>query len=483
MKKSHNFLLLALLCSLLFIGLYFLYPSKSKQSIPKVKIEKKSFWVTVKAVGELEAARSIIIASSIKGDQGKIIDLISDGAFVKKGDTLVKMDPTPFEEKIEKLKTAIKEQETHLITAIKTLEWEENQAEHEAKSAVYDTEAAQLELEKIMYGDGPQEISRLKSAMQKALLKYEELKGYANDLHALEEEGFLNPIEIKQVQKKLEEEEEAYENAKLQYDSYVNHVHPMQIKKAEAALKRAIIKQEEVAKTNIYKIDKSFALLEQAKHLLASLNMQLKDAEQELLQSEIKAPDQGMAVHKEEFRGSQRRRPWIGDVLVKNQTILELPDLEKIILKTKVREIDLFKIEIGKKAFIKVDAYPDLSFEGKIESIGILALADLGRASDEKFFEVRIALDKSHPYLRPGMTARASILSQEIKDSLSAPIHAIFSEGSSCYCYVPFLKGYKKQEIKIGANNEEWAEIKSGLQEGQFIYLLSPVEEQVKEIK
>ena len=39
--------------------------------------------------------------------------------------------------------------------------------------------------------------------------------------------------------KKLKEEKEAYENSKMQYESYSKHVHPMIVKKAETALRRA----------------------------------------------------------------------------------------------------------------------------------------------------------------------------------------------------------------------------------------------------
>jgi HlyD family secretion protein len=475
--------ILFILCVLVMgAGGYYYYYDYMKNTttlftdVPTVQIFKRDFEVAVKTVGELEAARSISIASTIKGDQAKIIDIIADGINVKSGQVLVSLDPTPFEEKIEKIKMQIKEQEAFITTQEQTYEWEKEQAEHEKKTAAFDVEAAELELEKVVHGDGPAEISRLKGAMQKAFLKYEELKGYSNDLIELQEKGFLNPTELKQAQKKLVEEEEAYDVAKLQYDSYVNHVNPMLIKKAEANLKRSITKQEEAAKTGNYKVVKAWAVLLQAKQLLKDLNYQLHESEKELAQTYIRAPGPGMVVHREEYRNSQKRKPRVGDILVKNQPLLDLPDLSSMVIKTRVREVDLYKIALGKKATLEVDAYPQMTFNGTVSLIGVLALADFGSTA-EKYFEVRITLDDVDNRLRPGMTTRATIHAHKAENVLAVPVHAVFEEQKDSYCYVAGAFGYEKKKVQLGMCNEQWMEIKEGLNEGEFVCLLNPKEQ------
>lgn len=446
-----------------------------QEGLPVVKVEKKSFDVEVKTIGELEAAQSTIIASSVRGDQGKIIYLIADGVNVKPGDVLVKMDPTPFEEKLDKVRGQIKEQESYVDALAQALEWEKNQAEHENKTSLYEVDTAELELNKLIYGDGPLEIAKLKGAMQKAWLKYDELSGYSNDLSELQEQGFLNPSELRLAKKKLAEEQDVYESTKLQYDSYVNHVYPLLVKKAETHLKKAKIKQEETLKTGGYKIGKALASLEQGQQILNDNRVQLKEGERELALTEIKAPAPGMVVQREEYRSSQKRKPRLGDTVVKNQAILDLPDLGSMIVKTKVREVDLFKVAIGTKATVEVDAYPKLSFSGIVSSIGVLALTDLSRPSDEKHFEVRIALEKGDERLRPGMTARAVIHAQKIQNSLAVPIHAVFEEQGKYYCHVICFYGHEKRYIEVGSSNEQWMEVKSALKEGECICLINPL--------
>lgn len=463
---------------LLVTGLIFLYeikPTLPQQAFPLLaRIERKDFDVYVKVVGELEASQSTIITSSIRGDQGKLIYLIPDGTNVKPGELLIKMDPTPFEEKLDKLKSQIKEQESYLKSLEQALEWEIVQAEHENKTAEVEIETAELELNKMRYGEGPLEISRLKGAMQKAWIKQEELNGYMQDLLVLEQQNFLNPNEMKQAQKKLSEEQEAYETVRLQYESYVNHVFPIQIKKAEMHLKRAQMKQEEVAKSGGYKIGKALALIEQSRQTLEEYLLQLKEGQTELALTEIKASAPGMVVHREEFRSGQKRKPRIGDILVKNQPLLDLPDLDSMVVKTKVREVDLFKVEIGKKATVEVDAYPHLTFSGTVTSIGVLALSDFTRTNEDKYFEVRLALDQGDQRLRPGMTVRVVIHTNQVKNGLAIPVHALFEEEKQHYCYIACQEGYEKRGVEIGIHNEQWAEVKTGLQEGDTIHLINP---------
>lgn len=474
MKKIFQ-LLLFLGVAGCILGFNLFKQTSQSPKIPFFIAIKQSLNVEVKIVGELEAARSMTIASSIKGDQGKIIDLISDGIYVQPGQILVKLDPSPFEEKIEKLRIQIKDQEAQIAALEQDLEWESIQADHKNRTALLEVEGAELELDKIMLGDGPQEVLRLKGVMQKTWLKYDELHAYSHELHELEKQGFLNTTEVKQAQKKLAEEQESFELAKKQYESYVEHVFPMQIKKGETHLKRAQVSQEETSKLGYYNIAKSKAFLVQAQQMRSDLIHQMQEAEKELMQTEIAAPASGMVVLREEYRSGQKRKPRIGDILVKNQPLIDLPDLSSMVVKTRVREVDLHKIGIGKKASVEVDAYPQLSFKGTVKSIGVLALAEMGRPSEEKYFEVRIILDETDARLRPGMTTRATIHAQEENEVLTIPLHSVFENRKQSYCYIcgPHHV-YEKRNLVLGISNEQWVEVKTGLQEGDCICLLNP---------
>jgi|688.fasta_scaffold35989_3 HlyD family secretion protein len=440
-----------------------------------VKVKKQSFAVDVKTIGELEAAHSISISSSLRGEQGKLIYIIPDGVNVDVNEVLIKLDSAPFEEKLTILENKYKEQEAYIASLEKSLDWEKSQAEKDDKTCLFEIEAAELDYNKVLYGDGPLEIARLKGAMQKAHAKFDELKGYSNDLSELQEQGYLNPSELKQAKKKLDEEQELYENAKLQYESYIQHVNPMQIKKAEAALKQAKIKREDTAKVKRHAVEKAAVELEHALRTLEGIKFQCLEAKQELAATEIRAPAKGMAVHREDYRSGQRRKPRLGDVTVRNQVILDLPDLNFMTVRTKVREVDLCKVEIGKKATVEIDAYPQLRLSGTITSIGMLALPELGKPVEEKYFEVRLALDANDKMLRPGMTARVTIHADQISNVLAVPIHTLHFEEKKAWCYVCTPQGVEKKEVITGISNDDWAEIKGGLKEGESVCLTMPI--------
>jgi len=474
---KNDVILLSLVVGSIFYFMSGFFFSENKSSLDHILTDLatiRSYDVEIHTIGELEAMRSTSITSSIKGDLGKIIYLVSDGVSVNKNDVLIKMDPTPFEENIGELKRQIREQQSKLAILERIVVWETSQVEHEEKAGEIEIEAAKLEINKMIYGDGPIEESRLKSLVQKSYAKYKELKSFANDLVELQAKDLLSPVELKQAENKLAEEEEAYQSAKLQYDSFVNHTQPMQIKKAEIALKRSKNKYEEILKSGAFRIAKAQSQLDQSIQELNDLQHQLRNAEQQMLLTEIKAPNPGMVVLKEEFRNGQRRKPRLGDVVMKNQPILDLPDLGVMLVKTKVREIDLYKIQLGTSSSVEMDAYPELRFQGKIMSIGVLAVSDIVKASDEKYFDVIVKLDSSDPRLRPGMTARIVLHAARVENKYSIPIQAVYEFHKNYYCFVKNKNGCLAVPIETGFSNEHWVEIKSGINANVLVLLSMP---------
>lgn len=475
LKKKHLLLITLASATLLYVasGSYFSHPPKIESILTELSAPR-SYAIDVHTVGELEAMRSTSIASTINGDLGKIIYLIADGVSVLANEILVRIDPTPFEENVDNLQRLIREQHSkiHMLESINL--WEQQQGEHEEKAARIEIEAAKLEINKLVHGDGPIEEARLRAAMQKCAAKYRELRSFKDDLVNLEAEGFLNAIELKQAEDKLIEEQENFESARMQYDSYITHTQPMQIKKAEIALKRCKNKFEEIIKSSAFRNAKLTAQREQLHQELEDLQNRLKNAEHQMTLTEIKAPTPGMVVLKAEFRSGQRRKPRLGDILLKNQPILDLPDLETILVKTKVREIDLFKIQIGTQATVEVDAYPELQFQGAISSIGVLALSEATNAGNEKYFDVIVKLDSSDLRLRPGMTARVVLHASRVDNKLSIPIQAVYEFNKRFYCFIKMDNGCRGIQIETGKSNEQWIEITAGLKENALVLLSAP---------
>lgn len=471
----------ALIIALLVGGIlavFSLLPDKAdKQGGSPVFAEAKvqDFQVEINAVGELDAAQSHMLSSEILGTEGKIIFLIADGTRAQKGDTLVKLDPLPFQKQVEALQSEVEELKAAVQAAEQMVAYEDNQVGQEISNAGYNLNVATLELRQLEEGDGPLKISLLQEERQKAKLELQRYEAFYNDLLELKKGGFDNKSEIASAEEKVVILRDQLKEATGRFESYKKHVFPALQESARAKKQNATLLLEQNRQGGVHKVAKAQATLNQIISKVGAKETALEQARIELAKTVIKAPFDGIVIHYETFRDGEKRKPREGDSVFMNQPILYLPDISKMIVKTKVREIDLFKLSLGQKGVVQVDAYPDTVFSGDLTFIGALATSESAEPGQEKFFQVIFTLKNEDKRLRPGMTCRISIIAQSLKQVLTVPTQAVFSEDGGEVCYVQGRWGdYEKRQIKIGAQNEDIVQIVSGLQAGDKVSLIRP---------
>ena len=86
----------------------------------------------------------------------------------------------------------------------------------------------------------------------------------------------------------------------------------------------------------------------------------------------------------------------------------------------------------------------------------------------------RRELEDGAENLRPGMTARSTILAGTIAEVLCIPVAAVFIENAEAYCYVEKSRRYVKSPVVLGSQNEVVIEVRSGLAEGDSVSLVAP---------
>jgi HlyD family secretion protein len=442
-------------------------------------VERGSFESRVQLVGHLEAARSTTVCSEVKGDAGKIIYLIENGAHVDKGDVLVRLDPTPFEDESIECSSEVEGCKANIAALGQALEWEKNQAEREVSTAQYEFEVSKMELEKIEKGDGPLELAQLQNEMQKAKDDFSEKSSYLDDLEMLEKEGFSNPSEVAQARRKINEAKETYEIAERKLNTFEKYLLPTRVEMARAKVERSESELEQIKKSAAIRIAKAAAELNRAEQELNTAEAALAEANLQLSKTIIRAPIPGLAVLREVYIQGDRRKIQVGDTVWRNQPLVYLPDISEMAVSAEVREVDLHKLQKDMRADVLVDAYPKTRFRGVVQSIGVLAERRTTVKSPEKYFQVTVALQGYDERLRPGMTSQVDILSGKATNALIVPLNAIFeAEGRKC-CYVAVKSGYEMREVQLGVQNEDFAEIKEGLVEGEEICLVRPSSEKL----
>lgn len=98
----------------------------------------------------------------------------------------------------------------------------------------------------------------------------------------------------------------------------------------------------------------------------------------------------------------------VGSYRVAGEPLLWVGGRDSAEVRLRVRQQDIAEIAEGDRVRVRVAARPDLRFDGVVAAIAPLADVD-GR---DAYYTVRAILDNSDGVLRPGMTARARVLSQ-----------------------------------------------------------------------
>ena len=404
-------------------------PSPREDDIQLATVTLADFDIRVNTIGTLDADRSYVISSSVKGDKGKIINLIDDGRMVKEGDVLLRFDPTPFEDEILRLSGELRSRDATVEAVMQNLEWEKSQAEGAVHTAEFN----------------------LKDARQ----EYERYRGYIKDLEDLGKKGHSYPTEIFQAKKRAEQ--------------------------LFSKLQKAEVDLSQVSQERMFKVAGAMAAVKKARSEKETTQLTLDEARDQLKKTTVRAPFAGIVIHYEIFRDSQKRKPRIGDTVWQNQPLLYLPDISAMIVKTQVRELDLYKIKIGQRASIRVDAFPDSTYNGEVTMIGALGSERTEGSRGEKYFQLSVAMKGSDNRLRPGMTARVFILAESVQKALCIPRHAAFDESGQKWCYVSQGKRFKKVNVVLGKQNEDVVEIRSGLKVGDRIALVKPSAESVEQ--
>ncbi|MBZ9935800.1 efflux RND transporter periplasmic adaptor subunit [Mesorhizobium sp. BR1-1-16] len=96
-------------------------------------------------------------------------------------------------------------------------------------------------------------------------------------------------------------------------------------------------------------------------------------------------------------------------------------DLRQMELQVDVDEADVGETAIGQKATFSVDAYPDQSFPAAIKDIRFVSET----TNNVVTYKALLTVDNEKLLLRPGMTATADIVVEEVKDATLIPNAAL----------------------------------------------------------
>jgi HlyD family secretion protein len=183
--------------------------------------------------------------------------------------------------------------------------------------------------------------------------------------------------------------------------------------------------------------DSAQAQLEAAQALFKASEAQLESAQAKLeaARAQIKQAEAELESAQVNFDHTKITAPVTGIVISRNvdvgQTVaasLQAPtlftiaqDLTEMQVDTNVSEADIGRVAIGQEATFTVDAFPNLTFQGKVMDIRNAPVT----VQNVVTYDVVIQVKNPELKLRPGMTANASILVAQRDHALKIPNSAL----------------------------------------------------------
>jgi len=151
--------------------------------------------------------------------------------------------------------------------------------------------------------------------------------------------------------------------------------------------------------------------------------------------------------------------------------IMTLGDMGEVYFEGRVDESDIGQVTAGMKSRIKVDAFRDKDFPGKV-----LEISPLGEEKENVIgFETRVSVDEGTDVLRAQMSANAEIIIETRDNALLVKENAIsYDENRDSFVqlYDPGEETMmRKIPIVIGLSNGTMTEVLSGLKDGDKVVI------------
>jgi len=271
-------------------------------------------------------------------------------------------------------------------------------------------------------------------------------------------------ISYENLKNELLKAESAFHQAKLQLKK-IEFESPNQKRISQLNFESSKIQYEQKKKNILYKKIEMENNLKIKKLKISQQKNMLEKAQIALKNAIITTNAKGMIVLQRNRATKQKvsvgDKPWAGT------PIIGLPDMDKMKAITKIHEKDRSKIKLNQKAIIRLDAFPDEIYMGKVTVIDKIPLKE----NEEElygFFKTEILIDSTNELLKPGMTVSCEIITTDEKSVFTIPHSFLIEENLDSY--IMDRKG-NKIPIEIMDKNKE------------KLYISGPLEEKMKLIK
>jgi HlyD family secretion protein len=194
----------------------------------------------------------------------------------------------------------------------------------------------------------------------------------------------------------------------------------------------------------------------------------MRQAESNADRMSIQSPIAGMAVLRSIWKSNNMAEVQEGEEVRSGMPIVDVVNPSSMRVRAKVNQADIGDVKAGLPVRIGLDAYPDLSFTGRVAQVSPMAVTS-ALSPKVRTFVALIAVDGSHPNLMPDLTASLDVQLAQQSGVLVVPRDALRFDGEQVYVRVQRAGAFADQQVTVGPMNAHEAVVTAGLAEGAIL--------------
>lgn len=419
--------------------------------------------------------KNAVLTSKVEG-QTTIIMIVPEGTHVKEGELVCELDSSALSDKETQQEIAVEKAKAAYEQGQEDLRIQEAQNESDIEAANLKLKLAQIDLKKFQEGELVQQINDLDSKIKLAEENLSRAQESYDYVQRLAKKGYRTQNDLESERIAVETQKINVQLVKGEKRVLIDFTEDRTLAELEANVKEYA---REIQRTE----SKTRAALAQKKAELRAreLTFEVESKKYERLLAQIKAckiyaTQDGQVVYANTRDGRMTDQVMIdvGVGVRERQAIINLPDLDLMKVNARIHESRISMVRPGMTAIVKVDAYPDETFHGEVDSVASVPSSTGGFGSTTKEYEAVIKItDESEKVnkLRPGLTATTEILVERRDDVLQIPVQANITIGAKQFVFVVNGKKVDLRPIKVGKTNSNFIEILEGLEAGDAVVM------------
>ncbi len=192
----------------------------------------------------------------------------------------------------------------------------------------------------------------------------------------------------------------------------------------------------------------------------------------------VHSPIDGMVVLTPIWKSGQMGAVQEGDQVRPGVTFLQVVNSAEMVVRARINQLDAALLRPGQGGVVRLDAYPDLSLAGRVETISTIATAPGWWTKFVKTIPVVFSVQGSDPRLIPDISASVDVELESAPDAVLVPRGAVLQQAGRSeagFVWVQRNGSIEARAVRLGPKNDlEWA-VLSGLQEGEMVAASPPV--------